>query len=412
MRPLERFERESPRLQRRPRWMSDAVMAAAAAIVLVGAMLFQLAPDRTGTSGSQLDADWASLAGGRIGPDEQAAIAVRAQAALRRFPLKANALSLLASLRQAQGRESEADKLFRATATLSHREVQADLWLFQRAMTRRRYAEAFQHADALLRREPGVRAALFPPILDSTRDPLALTALLERLAYRPDWRRPFFSMGFQGPRPQRMATIFWALQDAGSTASKDEVEAYLASLVARGRYEEAYVGWTLFIPGAQLTRINGVFDGGFSGQQTFAPFGWRIETNEAGAAAIGPGEGDGESVLQVTRFGAQTQFFARQLLVLAPGGYEVSVRGRAWGAPSDGTLEWSVRCAEDGPILASAPVSLPAGPWRTMTLRFTIPASGCPGQVLKLAGLKPGSPAEPQVWFDDVTLSQTAAAVP
>ncbi|MDP1737501.1 MAG: hypothetical protein Q8L23_08675 [Caulobacter sp.] len=338
---------------------------------------------------------------------DQEAVEARARVALRQFPLESQAVSLLAVSRQSKGRLRDADQLFSAAWALSHRNSEADLWLFQRAMSSGRFADGFLHADSLLRRERGVRELMYPTLLGALNDPKAMEPLVDRLRNKPGWRSSFFALGFAGPAPQRAAAILWALQDSGSPASKDEVEAYLNSLVARKLYEEAYVGWTLFLPGAELAKITGVHDGGFSGLETFAPFGWRIESGQGGGATVeleGPGDG---GALKVVRFGGTTQFFARQLLVLAPGAYQITVRTRADGEASPGVLEWALFCAEDDSVLARTPVRARPGAWSGLALSFRVPPQGCSGQVLKLLGASPGSAAEPSIWFDDLALTQS-----
>jgi len=338
---------------------------------------------------------------------DQEAIEARARGALRRFPLESRAVSLLAASRRYNGQLRDADQLYSAAWALSHRNSEADLWLFGRAMSSGRFADGFLHADSLLRREREVRELMYPTLLGALDDPKAIEPLVDRLRNKPGWRSSFFARGFVGPEPQRAAAILWALQASGSPVSKDEVEAYLSSLVALKLYEEAYVGWTLFLPGAELAKITGVYDGGFSGHETFAPFGWRIESGQGGGATVelvGPGDG---GALKVVRFGEATQFFARQLLVLAPGAYQITVRTRADAEASTGALEWVLFCAEDDAILARTPVRARPGVWSGLTLSFRVPPRGCSGQVLKLLGASPGSPAEPGVWFDDLALTQS-----
>lgn len=344
------------------------------------------------------------------GQADRQAVEARARTVLRQFPLESRAVSLLAVSHRSEGRLQEADQLFKAAWALSHRNSEADLWLFERAMSAGQFADGFLHADSLLRRERAVRELLYPALLGALNDPKAMEPLVDRLRRKPEWRPSFFALGFAGPAPQRAAAILWALQDSGSPATKDEVEAYLNSLVARKLYEEAYIGWTLFLPGAELAKITGVYDGGFTGLETFAPFGWRIESGQGGGAAVelaGPGDG---GALKVVRFGGTTQFFARQLLVLAPGAYRITVRARAEGETSPDVLEWALFCAEDDKVLARTPVRARPGVWSNLTLSFVVPPSGCSGQVLKLLGAAPGSAAEPGVWFDDLVLSQSRSS--
>lgn len=381
-------------------------LAIAAATVALGLMVLDQARLNPAEVRRGLERDLARFVK-PVSRADQEAVQTHARAALRQFPLESHAVSLLAVSRRSEGRLQEADQLFNAAWALSHRNSEADLWLFERAMSAGRFADGFLHADSLLRRERAVRELLYPALLGSLNDPKAMEPLVDRLRRKPEWRPSFFALGFTGPAPQRAAAILWELQDSGSPATKDEVEAYLNSLVARNLYEEAYIGWTLFLPAADLAKITGVYDGGFSGLETFEPFGWRIESGPGGGATVellGPGD---DGALKVVRFGGMTQFFARQLLVLSPGTYQITVRTRAEGEASPGVLEWALFCAEDDKVLARTPVRARLGIWSGLSLSFVVPPQGCSGQVLKLLGASPGSAAEPGVWFDDLALSQS-----
>lgn len=404
MRPFERASGSATGRRGVAASLPLALTFAAATAVLGLLMIAQAWPDPAGVR-RELARDLARFAR-PVSAADRSAVETRARQALRRYPLESGAVSLLAVARRSEGRLREADRLFVAARGLSHRNSEADLWLFERAMAAGRYADGFLHADSLMRREPRARDLLYPALLNALSDPKALEPLVDRLRRKPGWRTPFFATQFAGPAPQRAAALLWALQDSGSPATKTEVEAYLASLEARKLYEEAYVGWTLFLSSAELAKVSGVFDGGFTGLETFAPFGWRVESGQGGVASVepqGPGEG---GALKVVRFGATTQFFARQLLVLAPGPYRLTLRARAEGETTPGALEWAVFCAEDSRVLARAPVRAGPGDWSSQALSFVVPPRGCTGQVLKLLGAAPGSGAESGVWFDDLVLSK------
>lgn len=401
MRPVERPEQRRSDLRSARASLTTALAVTVAGVALGIMVLCQLLPAFS-SAREALRQDRGRLTK-VLSPAERSELEGRARGILRRHPLEAGAVSLLGNLRRIEGNTREADLLFRAAWKLNHRDAPADLWLLERAMGNRRFPEAFLHADALLRRESKVRERLFPTLLMALDDPAATGPLVERLRLGPAWRRPFFATSFTSPGQQRAAALLWAIKDSGGAITKDEVEAYLSALVAARRYEEAFLARILFLPSGELPAAAGVFDGGFTGAGTFAPFGWRLESGSGGSVAIetsGPKDGS----LRIDLFDPTPQTLALQLLVLPPGSYQLTLRGRSSSNETAGALAWSVFCAETQQVLVTLPVAIRGDDWQTLKTSFTVAPSGCSGQLLKLSSGAYGASGRTSLWFDDLAV--------
>lgn len=401
MRPVERPEQRRPDVRSASTPLATAVVVTAAALALGIMVLSQAFPAFSGAR-ETLRQDRGRLTKA-LSRSERLELEERARGVLRRHPLEAGAVSLLANLRRIEGNTREADLLFRAAWKLSRRDAPTDLWLFEQAMGDRRFPEAFLHADALLRREPKVRERLFPTLLMALDDPAAMGPLVERLRLGPGWRQPFFATSFSSPGLQRAAAVLWAIKDSGGAITKAEVEAYLSALVAARRFEEAFLARILFLPSGELPAAAGIFDGGFTGAETFAPFGWRLESGSGGSVAI-EASGPKDSMLRVDLFDPTPQTLAHQLLVLPPGRYQLTLRGRSSSNEAAGALEWSVSCADTHQVLATLPVAIRGDAWQTLRTSFTVAPPGCSGQTLRLSSGVYGASGRTSLWFDDLAV--------
>ena len=147
------------------------------------------------------------------------------------------------------------------------------------------------------------------------------------------------------------------------------------SLVANGQYGRARALW------AKQWKVNlqpgqTVFNPGFASSKAATPFNWELVSSSIGLA-----EGQAGGRLHVIFYGQQDGTLARQMLVLQPGTYNLTMR--VGGDPARlHSLNWSVRCDKnDKPVAA---LGLDAIGQRPLT--FTVPA-GCTAQWIELSGV-------------------------
>lgn len=337
-------------------------------------------------------------------PDDVARGEALARQVLDRGPMEARVLSLLAQVREDGGKTVESERLMRAAADLSHRDALADLWLFKRGMSAKRYDDAFTHADALLRRDlDGYRPVMRALYAAAADDPAALAPLARRLALSPTWRVAFFEVLFAGPAQPFTYPLFDAMVAAGSPPTTAEMDLFLRRLVRDGAYEQAYLFWLLSLPRESLNNLGYVFNGDFGGPAMGEPFGWKTTGNAGGAASIETAPGGGKALL-VSADGYTPAVFAQQLVVLPAGRYQLTGRVQAPVNAPVGVLAWTLTCLPKRELIMTVPAqSLDGGGWRRFTATFTVPA-GCAGQMLTLRGEPGDRRTTLAVWYDDLAI--------
>jgi hypothetical protein len=149
----------------------------------------------------------------------------------------------------------------------------------------------------------------------------------------------------------------------------------LDSLINAGEYANARAIWasTAHVPatpGAMLHAPD------FADADTPPPFNWLLMSSTVGLAERQPG-----GRLHVIFYGREDGWLARQLLLLSPGRYRMTMT--ASGNLGDArALTWSIRCDKSQTPFAAVPLDVAAE--RAWT--FAVPA-GCPAQWLELTGV-------------------------
>ena len=161
----------------------------------------------------------------------------------------------------------------------------------------------------------------------------------------------------------------------------------IASLVKAGQYRKAHALWATSSsirvqPGTLL------YDPGFADVQAPPPFNWELTSSTVGLAERLPG-----GRLHVIFYGREDGVLAKQLLLLGPGAYRMTMqvtgdlsRARA--------LSWSVRCEKSQTPFATVPLDAASRGW---TIRVP---QGCGAQWLELSGSSTDIPQQ-----SDVTIS-------
>jgi hypothetical protein len=203
------------------------------------------------------------------------------------------------------------------------------IWLMRRDLLARRFAGAFAHADALLRREPTPPPGVFAILTAAALEPGAVGPLAERLAANPSWRSDFFDFlaGEARPPPTTVTAALLTRLAAGPTPPTDaEVAPYLRLLVSQQRFADAAAAWRRLTPGAPST-ATGVYDGDFERPPGSTPFDWSLGGGVGWTASIAASpDGPRGQALNVEYDGVSPPQPLRQLLVLSPGAYRLSGR--------------------------------------------------------------------------------------
>lgn len=148
----------------------------------------------------------------------------------------------------------------------------------------------------------------------------------------------------------------------------------LNSLVAARQYGRARAIWA---SAAQVRNgADRLYDGDFAEGKAPTPFNWVLTSSGVGLAERGARGG-----LHVIFYGREDGLLARQLLLLTPGRYRLSMTVTAKATDAH-ALSWSIRCDGSDVPIAAIPLDVAGShPWS-----FAVPA-GCPAQWLQLSGV-------------------------
>ncbi|MGE5501456.1 MAG: hypothetical protein ACM3W4_05975 [Ignavibacteriales bacterium] len=304
-----------------------------------------------------------------------------ARRSLAHGPLESAAYRVLAQATAGLANAEKAGPLMGQAGLLTRRDTAVSFWLYRERLLEGRYADAFLYADAVMRRAPSAAPLLLPEIAESTVDPHAVSALVERLATDPPWRDAFFvELARNAPAYGAATDVLHQLAYTRAPPTPAEISPLLMRMVQDGASEEAYQAWMTFLPAAVRPQDTlSVFDSGFKRPPGPAPFGWKVNSSPEAEAVLDPaGEGPGLHV----RYGGFTEAeIARQMLLLRPGRYRLSTRARL-NQGIDGGVEWRLGCPGVGQLAMTTLRFSGAAPVTGESL-FDVPA-GCPAQVLSL----------------------------
>lgn len=331
---------------------------------------------------------------------------------LTRAPINVRAVRSLGLLESQSGDADGALRVMKTAGKLSRRDSSTQLWLFNHYLATAEYAQAFENADALMRRSDEYKPTLSFVIASSAADPRAADAIAARVATNPPWRLDFLNAIGSQARLEDTGRVLRRLAQLGSPPNADEAGAYLQSLVYAGGYAEAYADWRHFLPAKQ--KVGVPYDGGFSGLPGARPFNWFLGGGAGSMVEMAPHPTRaGDRVLSVNYDGMSGQIvnMATQTIVLTPGDYVLSGESEFTGARAKERFQWVITCLGGGGVplntaLAAADDDGPSGEGtaRRVAARFTIPETGCAGQQLELRAIPGERRSQSDVWYDNLTI--------
>jgi hypothetical protein len=229
-----------------------------------------------------------------------------------------------------------------------------------------------REAAALARLAPGGVASMAPYLAAYAKDRATWPQLREIFASNSDLESA--ALGAMAGDPSNADAVIALADEGHRTPATGWVPVMLNALIQAGQYEKARTVWSA------VTHVHvpeqTVYDAGFADTNAPPPFNWELMSSAVGLAERQPG-----GKLHVIFYGQQDGLLARQLLILKPGSYRLTmaVGGDLQRARS---LTWSIRCdGTQSPLSAVSLDVVAARPWT-----FTVPAS-CAAQWLELSGM-------------------------
>lgn len=288
--------------------------------------------------------------------------------------------------------------------------------LAQQALERKQWQIA---ADALVRlsllhNDAQAARALAKMVAQSGHDKAQLAALVTLLETDNRWlERVLHSMpAAKLPMVQAMPLIQQAM--TLQRLQPELGQMLVRQLIAEGVWLDAYAIWLYLWQRPLALLFNGDFE------QDFVPngFDWNLNGGNdyrAGARVWQPHMAERGRVLQVEFTGrAIVQPVLSQLLVLAPGQYQLSGNYRSGNLRSEKGLAWVLSCAADRRELSrSTALGLTGADWKKFDVALTVPPDCGLGVRLSLqtfAGYESTTGLRGEVQFDNLTVQTTGGA--
>jgi hypothetical protein len=392
-------------------WLLAAALLALALVFLIVRIsvvnaLLEVSPELAATvapGDSSLALDRVSDAL-RRGGDIDEATRNTSRHAFERAPLASEPLLLAARQALDAGDQARADRLI-AMAHRRNPRSRYTLMLLLEQHLRHGRAEDLAGVMAVLTRlqsEAGevllsllARMATEPQTSEAVReviqsDPAIRVGVLEQLAR-------------QGADPDRILELAGGDSPPGPGEETPRWQRLmLEGLVSRGEVTSAYEAWTR-LAGAQAASAGAlVYDPDFTRLPGPPPFNWSFEQTSHGFAEVSR-----------TSPGLFAEYYARksvslggQLVRLPPGRYNLGFKAEGKADGEDGRLAWVISCHPSGRPIGEVPITGVDYTPKTISGSFTVPASGCPAQWLRLVGKASEFPKEQQVTIRTLRLEK------
>jgi hypothetical protein len=279
------------------------------------------------------------------------------------------------------GDNAKGERLLEEARRRNPRLRMARLLLLDRYLRDGRIPQAVAEIKALDNLVEGASVALTAALAQMTQDPSTAPKMVPLLRRLPKLQEAVLeSLVASGADESAVLNV------AGPTVRSDGSEPWKAALLSRlvkqGALAPAWDLWKSFTGYREGPGGKGIYDPGFAGLPGPAPFNWDLTSTSAGTAERGRSRN-----LQVNYYGRDNGELARQLLVLRPGRYTLSFKASGDAAGEGSRLVWTIGCAPGDVQLLQLPLTGVAAASRDFTAIFTVPASGCAGQWLKLVGI-------------------------
>ncbi len=296
------------------------------------------------------------------------------EAIARKAPLTPESFLIKGALAQVEGRQEQAERLFLAARLRDPRSAAARYFLADRYLRTVRVAPALAEIAALSRLYVDARAQFGPALATFAKMPGGVPQLRRFFRTSPELEPFVLAHLATDARNADLVLALWARRSNDPKALPPEWQGTLIrKLIEQGQYAKAYATWRLV---AGIDRGAGtIFNPGFRKMPVPSPFNWDFSAT-GGVAEPAPGDR-----LQVIYYGRQDAVLAEQLLMLAPGRYQL---GMDISGPlgDGGELAWTLSCVARPEVIFRLPINRKG----RIAGKLNVPPN-CPVQSFKLTAV-------------------------
>ena len=289
-------------------------------------------------------------------------------------PLAAEPFLIKGALAQVEGQQEHAERLFLAARLRDPRSAAARYFLADRYLRTVRIAPALAEIAALSRLYSEARAQFGPALATFAKMPGGVPQLRRFFRTSPELEPFVLADLAQDARNADLVLALWGRRPVDPKAPPPDWQAALIrKLNEHGQFAKAYATWRLV---AGIDRGAGtIFNPGFRKIPAPPPFNWDFAT---AGGVVEPAPGDR---LQVIYYGRQDALLAEQLLMLAPGRYQVRM-DVSGPLGEGGEIGWTLSCVPRPDAILRLPISRKG----RIAGKFGVPQN-CPVQSFQLTAL-------------------------
>ena len=306
--------------------------------------------------------------------------------AARREPLAPEPFLADGAMAQTQGRAADAEQLFEAALARDPRNGAARYFLAGRYFLTGRLDNGLSAMAGMARMVPGAGLQFVPTLVSFAKQPAALPVMRRFLRRSPSYASPVLE-ALSGDAANAELVVELAPPRKPGEPAPGWQGTLVSRLIESGQAARAQFIWRRF---SGVSRYDGIFNPTFISTAAPPPFNWTYDSS--GAGLITPGSQGG---LNIIYYGRQETDLAVQVLALKPGIYGLASDVTS---PSKGALNWKIDCQRDNHQLMLTSIDTAA--------TFTVPASGCPTQRLRLVGTLTDSQQQVELTVNAVRLQR------
>jgi len=305
----------------------------------------------------------------------------------RSEPLAFEPFVIAALVAERRGQLAEAIRLMEEARRRRRSFVPTRLQLSGYYMRTGRFEEGLRELEVIL----SLRQDMIQPVMVELAKLIPLAEgrrlLADVLVRNPSWRTPFYAVARgAGVTPEQARALIDQMRARRPNADlRQEEQLYMTALVDAGQIRSAREIWLRALPQQEQSRHALLANPGFAGRRVAGPFGWTLNAVDVGRAEI-RSEGSPNAYLYVDFFGGSNAVLAEQLLALPPGAYTLRFQAAGEGSSGSSRIAWTMACHPGSRQLLRLDVANVGEAFRPMQSSFTVPAGGCDGQRLSLAG--------------------------
>ena len=292
----------------------------------------------------------------------------------RKAPLAAEPFLIKGALAQVEGRQEHAERLFLAARMRDPRSAAARYFLADRYLRTVRVAPALAEIAALSRLYIEARAQFGPALATFAQMPGGVPQLRRFFRTSPELEPFVLAYLANDAKNADLVLALWGRRTLDPKEPPPDWQGTLIRrLIEKGQFAKAYATWRLV---AGVDRGAGtIFNPGFRKMPAPPPFNWELA---ATGGVVEPAPGDR---LQVIYYGRQDAVLAEQLLMLAPGSYQLGMD--ITGPLGDGgELAWTLSCLPRYDVIFRLPINRKG----RIAGKFSV-SQNCPVQSLRLTAL-------------------------